>query len=396
MAVLRTSPEVEEDIEISVVIPCLNEAETLGLCLDKARQALTRIGRRAEIVVVDNGSEDGSPDIARQRGATVIRVDERGYGSALMAGIAGCHGRVVVMGDADDSYDFLEIPRFVEKLDQQYELVQGCRLPSGGGRSLPGAMPFSHRWIGNPGFSLLSRRWFRTPFHDVYCGMRAFTRQLYDRLELQCTGMEFATEMIIKASLLGARATEVPITLHPDGRLAHRPHLKTFRDGWRTLRLFLLYTPGRLFLAPGLALMLLGLLGYALALPGARVLGATLDAHTLVIASLAIVSGYEAVLFAVLATTFGMVKGLRPPPRALLALFRRVDLEHGLFAAAAAIVAGLVLCGAATHHWWRMDFGPLDYADTMRRIVPGATLIAIGVQTLFASFFVSLMGMGYR
>jgi hypothetical protein len=248
--------------EVSVVIPCLNEAETLGTCIEKAARVMREHGITGEIVVADNGSSDDSRAIARRLGAIVVDVESKGYGHALMGGIAAAQGRFVIMGDADDSYDFADIPKFVEKLRQGFDLVLGCRLPSGGGTVLPGAMPWLHRWWGNPMFSLLAQRMFRVKVHDVYCGMRAFTKPFYERLDQRCTGMEFATEMIIKASLFGGSIAEVPITLHSDGRAAHLPHLKTFRDGWRTLRFFLLCSPRRLFLIPGGALILLGLVGY--------------------------------------------------------------------------------------------------------------------------------------
>ena len=237
--------------EVSVVMPCLNEADTLEACLKKAQRALCEHKITGEIIVADNGSTDGSQAIATRMGARVIDVESKGYGNALMGGIAAARGKFVCMGDADDSYDFLAIPLFVEKLRAGFDLVQGCRLPSGGGKVLPGAMPPLHRWWGNPMFSSMTRRMFRAPIHDVYCGMRGFTKEFYDRLNLRCTGMEFATEMIIKASLRGDKIAEVPITLYPDGRKSHAPHLKTFRDGWRTLRFFLMYSPRWLFLIPG-------------------------------------------------------------------------------------------------------------------------------------------------
>ena len=213
--------------EVSVVMPCLNEADTLDVCLEKAQRALCEHQIAGEIIVADNGSTDGSQAIAARRGARVVHVESKGYGNALMGGIAAVRGRFVIMGDADDSYDFLEIPRFVEKLREGFDVVQGCRLPSGGGKVMPGAMPLSHRWWGNPMFSSMTRRMFHAPIHDVYCGMRGFTKEFYDRLCPRCTGMEFATEMIIKASLYGERIAEVPITLYPDGRKSHAPHLKT-------------------------------------------------------------------------------------------------------------------------------------------------------------------------
>ncbi|HJZ96110.1 MAG TPA: glycosyltransferase, partial [Candidatus Solibacter sp.] len=210
-----------DDLEVSVVMPCLNEADTLATCIRKARTALDEAGVRAEIIVADNGSTDASVAIAEREGASVVPVTSRGYGAALMGGIDAAKGRFIIMGDADDSYDFGEIPKFVQRLREGFDLVQGCRLESGGGRVLPGAMPFLHRWLGNPMFSVLARRWFRAPVRDIYCGMRGFTRDLVSRLDQRCTGMEFATEMVIKASLGRARMAQVPITLHPDGRRTH-------------------------------------------------------------------------------------------------------------------------------------------------------------------------------
>jgi hypothetical protein len=313
-----------------------------------------------------------------------------------MGGIAASRGRFVIMGDADDSYDFLEIPRFVARLRAGAELVQGCRLPSGGGRILPDAMPVLHRWIGNPLFTAMARRMFRAPVHDAYCGLRGFTRELVDRLDLRCTGMEFATEMIVKASLLGARIDEVPITLHPDGRRAHLPHLRTFRDGWRTVRFFLMYSPRWLFLIPGVVLLGLGALGYGLALPGARVGGATLDAHTLLFASLALLLGYQAVLFAIFTKTFAINEGLMPSDPRFDRFFDIVNLERGLLLGSAAFGAGAVLLGVAVARWWSVDFGPLNYAETMRLVIPGVTLAALGFQTVISGFFVSILGMKRR
>src|SRR5262245_58164220 len=298
-------------VEVSVVMPCLNEADTLATCIRKAKRALIESNISGEVIVADNGSTDGSQAIAVGEGARLVGVEARGYGNALMGGIAAARGKYVIMGDADDSYDFLEIPRFVTKLREGFDLVQGCRLPAGGGRVLPGAMPFLHRWWGNPMFSLMARRWFAARgVHDVYCGLRGFTKDLYARLHQRCTGMEFATEMIIKASLYGERTGEVPITLHPDGRKAHAPHLKTFRDGWRTLRFFLMYCPRWLFLIPGALLVLLGFVGYAVAMPGLRISGVSFDAHTLLFASLAILCGYQSVLFHMFAKTFAISEGL--------------------------------------------------------------------------------------
>lgn len=381
------------EIEVSVVIPCLNEAETLPACIRKAREGLEQIGTAGEVVVADNGSTDGSVEIADGLGARVVHVSEPGYGSALMGGIDAARGRFVIMGDADDSYDFREVPRFVEKLREGFDLVQGCRLPAGGGRVEPGAMPWSHRWIGNPLFTWLARRWFGVRIHDIYCGLRGFTRDFYDRLEQRCTGMEFATEMIIKASLRGARVAEVPITLHPDGRTVRAPHLHTLRDGWRTLRFFLLCTPRYLFLVPGLVLIGLGLAGYAVALPGLRIGGIQFGPHTLLFSSLFVLCGYQAVLFAVLAKVVAIGEGFLPPDERLSRFFRWATLERGIFAALVVFAAGAGLLLAAINEWRIADFGDLEYARVMRLVIPGATLCALAFQTVLSGFLVSMLGM---
>ena len=385
--------EQTEPIEVSVVIPCLNEEDTLASCIEKAQQALREHNIAGEIVVADNGSTDLSRTIAERQGARVTIVKEPGYGSALMGGIAAATGRFVIMGDADDSYDFLEIPKIVEKLREGFDLVQGCRLPGGGGSVRPGAMPFLHRWVGNPFFSFLARKWFHAPINDVYCGLRGFTKAMYLRLDQRCTGMEFATEMIIKASLRGEKIAEVPVTLHLDGRRSHAPHLKTFRDGWRTFRYFLMCSPRWLFLVPSGVFIAFGLLGYIVAMPGLRIGHSTFDAHTLLFASLAILCGYQWILFAIFAQTFAITEGFLPPDRQLERFFEVVNLEKGLVVAALAVLVGGGLLLAAIRQWWLTGFGNLDYAYTMRFVVPGATLIALGFQTAFSSFFASILGM---
>jgi len=275
--------------------------------------------------------------------------------------------------------------------------VQGCRLPSGGGTIMPGAMPWSHRWIGNPMLSSLMRWWFNADaVHDVYCGLRGFTKEFYQRLDQRCSGMEFATEMIIKASLLRSKVAEVPITLHPDGRKSHAPHLRTLRDGWRTLRFFLMYSPRWLFLIPGACLVLAGLAGYSLALPAASVGGVTFDAHTLLVSSLAMICGYQAILFAIFTKTFAVNEGLMPEDSFYTRFYRVMNLERGLVAAALALVFGLGLVLTAANLWRLNDFGHLDYALGMRLVVPGVTLIALGFQTVLSSFFVSILGMQRR
>jgi glycosyltransferase involved in cell wall biosynthesis len=382
--------------EVSIVMPCLNEADTLASCIAKAKRALNENNIDGEIIVADNGSTDGSQAIAARSGARLVHVRDKGYGSALMGGIVAARGKFIIMGDADDSYDFLETPKFVEKLREGYDIVQGCRLPSGGGTVKQGAMPFLHRAWGNPMFSFLARWWFRSPLHDVYCGLRGFRKDVYFLLDQRCTGMEFATEMIIKASLYGAKIAEVPITLHPDGRKDRAPHLRTFRDGWRTIRLFFICSPRWLFLAPGMLLILLGLAGYGIAMPGMTLNGVTFDAHTLLFASLAILCGYQSIVFAILTKTFAISEGLLPEDPRMNRFFECVNLEKGLVFSSIALFMGITLLMAAMNYWRQASFGHLDYAHTMRLVVPGATLTALGFQTILSSFFVSILGMRRR
>ncbi len=383
----------DPEMELSIVIPCLNEADTVGVCIAKAHRSLEESNIAGEIIIADNGSTDGSQSIASQMGARLIHVESKGYGNALMNGIAAARGKFIIMGDADDSYDFLEIPKFVEKLRTGFELVQGCRLPSGGGKVMPGAMPFLHRWWGNPMFSRMVRVMFWAPTKDVYCGMRGFTKELYYRLDLRCTGMEFATEMIIKSSIYQAKITEVPITLYPDGRKTNASHLRTFRDGWRTLRFFLMYSPRWLFLYPGAFLVALGLIGYSLALPGVTIRGVNFDAHTLLLSSLFIILGYQSVLFAFFAKTFAIREGLLPQNNHMTKLLSSINLEKGLMAGIGTSIMGMVLLLAAVNQWREVDFGHLDYAKTMRWVIPGVMLTALGYQTVLSTFIGSLLGM---
>lgn len=393
----HTPPEEDRfSPEVSVVMPCLNEADTLGTCIAKAQKVMQEHGIRGEIIVADNGSTDGSVAIATGLGVRVVPVPERGYGHALMGGISAARGRYVIMGDADDSYDFGEIPKFLAPLRQGFDLVQGCRLASGGGRIMPGAMPFWHRWFGNPLFSFIVRKFFWTSVHDVYCGLRGFTKELYARLDQRCTGMEFATEMLIKAGLVSARIAEVPITLYPDGRKTHPPHLRTFRDGWLTLRFMLLYRPRWLFWYPGIFLILLGFLGYGIALPGLTIGGVEYDAHTLLCSSLAVLLGYQSVLFAVLTKTFAVGEGLLPPDRRFNRLAQIITLERGLVLGLAVLAAGLALLIAAVNRWRIHSFGHLNYPQTMRWVIPGVTLTALGFQTVLASFYLSILRLRRR
>ncbi len=375
--------------ELSVVMPCLNEADTVGTCVEKAIRAMRDADITGEVVVADNGSDDDSARLATDAGARVVPVTTRGYGASLMKGIDSSRGTFVIMGDADDSYDFLAIPPFIERLREGDDLVQGCRLPRGGGTILPGAMPPLHRWVGNPMLSWLVRRMFRIPINDVYCGMRGFRRDLYDRLDLRSPGMEFATEMIIRAGLRSAKMAEVPITLHPDGRREHGPHLRTFRDGWRTLKLFLVFSPRWTFFRPGLVLLAVAALLYALALPQARLFGAALDVHTLLVASLLGLLGWQSVLLATLAKIFAGREGMMPHDRKL----ENLTVERGLTAGSIATLFGVALIAVVVVQWWRLDFGRLDYPSTMRLVVPGVTAVAIGFQTMMASMMAAVLQM---
>lgn len=383
-------------VELSVVMPCLNEADTLASCIRKALSSMSEHGIAGEVVVADNGSTDGSVEIAEKEGARVVHVTDRGYGAALRGGIEASNGCYVIMGDADDSYDFLDCHRFVSELREGYELVMGCRLPSGGGTVLPGAMPNLHRWWGNPMFSSMVRRMYQAPIHDVYCGLRGFTRELYDRLDLRCTGMEFATEMVIKSSLFKVSISEIPITLHPDGRKAHAPHLKTFTDGWRTLRFFMLYSPRWLFAVPGSLLLGMGLLAWLMGILNMGFRGVRFDAHTMLFGSLFIILGYQAIMFGVFTKIFAISERLLPSDERLSRLVGVVTLERCLIGASLVLAAGLFLLLAAIFQWRATGFGGLDYSQTMRRVAPGVTFVALGFQTVLSSFFISVLGLRHR
>ena len=382
-----TQPAV---LELSIVMPCLNEAETLATCIRKARAAIEKLGVEAEIVVADNGSSDGSQALARELGVRVVDVERKGYGSALIGGIAAAQGRFVIMGDADDSYDFTAIGPLLDKLRDGCDLVMGNRF-TGGIRE--GAMVWSHRWVGNPALTFISRVFFHTPVGDIHCGLRGFRKDSYDRLRLRANGMEFASEMVIKASLQRMQIAEVPVSLSPDGR-SRPPHLRTWRDGWRHLRFMLLFSPRWLFLYPGTALFGLGLVVGAILETGPKQVGAVqLDIHTLLLAGFACLIGYQLIVFAVFTKVFAMEQGFHPPNPAYRAMFRYVKLETGLLLGALTVLAGLVGLVAAVVSWSAVDFGSLDPRLTMREVIPAAVLLTLGVQTVFASFFLSILGL---
>lgn len=375
-------------------MPCLNEALTIARCVRAARECLERHGIAGEIVVADNGSTDGSQDLARAEGARVVDIRDKGYGHALMGGIRAARGRFIIMGDSDLSYDFGEGHKFVERLRAGDELVMGTRF--GAGRIMPGAMPLKHRYLGNPVLSFIGRLLFRCPVRDFHCGLRAFTKDAYERLDVRTTGMEFASELVIKATLRGVRISEVPITLHPDGR-DRPPHLRSWRDGWRHLRFMLCLSPRWTLFLPGLALLALGLPLAALTAPGpVRLLGVTLDVNTLLAACLFVLVGYLWVTTAVAMRIFGLVGEIGPPSERLQRLFRVFTLERGLFAGAAAALAGTALIAWMALEWALGGFGDTDLARTLRPMIVGSTLVALGVQTVLMSFVYSMLGIRVR
>jgi glycosyltransferase involved in cell wall biosynthesis len=375
---------VEPEIEVSVVMPCLNEAEGVGVCVEKALRAIASMGVVGEVVVVDNGSTDGSPEIAARAGARVVHERRRGYGSAYLRGFAEARGRYLVMGDADDTYDFLAIPQFIAPLREQgFDMVMGSRLK---GNILPGAMPWSHRWIGNPILSGMLRLLFKTSVSDSHCGMRAFTREAYQRMRLQTTGMEFASEMVVNSLRENLRIHEIPITYHP--RIGESK-LNGFRDAWRHVRFMLLFSPSYLFQLPGFLLMLIGAILVPLLAGGPRELfGRTWDYHALLFGALALILGYNLILFDVFAKTFSMGAGFARPGQWLRWLKGIYSLERGLFLGGLVFLLGLGLEVKIVLDWLRTGGGELM---AVRGIVIGMTALVMGAQTVFASFLVSLM-----
>ena len=381
------------DVELTVVMPCLNEAETLATCVDKALAALRENGIAGEVVVADNGSMDGSQAIAAEHGARVVPVPVRGYGAALNAGITAARGRYVLMADADDSYNFAHIPRFLAELRAGSDLVMGNRFRGGIG---PGAMPPLHRYLGNPVLSWLGRLLFHAPIGDFHCGIRGFSRTAYDSLDLRTTGMEFASEMVVKASLLGKRITEVPTTLQKDGR-SRPPHLKTWRDGWRHLRFLLMYSPRWLFLAPGLLLMLVGGALTAWLLPAERPLGhVNLGVDTLAYAAAAILLGFQLVFFGVAAKVFAITEGLLPEDASFDRWFRYITLETGLLVGVLLLLVGLGIAATSVLGWAHAGYGALPPVVMMRRTLPSMLCMMLGTEICFASFFLSLLGLRRR
>jgi glycosyltransferase involved in cell wall biosynthesis len=372
--------------EVSVVIPCLNEAQSLGICIDKCRAAFHQAGIHGEVIVADNGSTDGSIAIAAQHGARVAAVAAKGYGSALRGGIALARGRFIILGDADDSYDFSELPRFVVKWREGFDLVMGNRLR---GKIQPGAMPWHHRYLGTPALSLLAHLLFGAAIGDVNCGMRGFTRDLYDRLGLRTTGMEFASELVIKAAKNGARIGEIPIALWPDKR-GRAPHLRSFRDGWRHLRFMLLYAPNWLFLIPGGALFLLGVAMLLWLVPGPRRLGRIeVDVHTMLFGMTFALTGAQIIAIGLFAKVFSFTELFARRQHSLERWLRRVRLEEGLIAGALLVLIGAAGALAVLWKWVASGFGPMH---DVRVVIFFAFWFLLGIQVIFSSFFLSMLG----
>ena len=375
-------------MELTILMPCLNEAATVARCVAKARGFLERAGIAGEVLVADNGSDDGSPALAERAGARVVRVAERGYGAALAAGIAAARGRYVIMGDADESYDFNRLEAFVDKLREGWPLVMGNRFQGG---IEPGAMPALHRYLGNPVLSFIGRLFFGAPIGDFHCGLRGFDRDAVRALDLRTPGMEFASELVVKAALAGWRIAEVPTVLHPDGR-GRAPHLRRWRDGWRHLRFLLLFSPRWLFLYPGVLLLALGAtLTAVLYFTPLRVLGAGLDIHSMLYASAAALLGMQLCLFALFARVSAQNAGLLPRQPALERLLAVLTLERGLLVGLAVLTAGLAWSGVAAWEWRAAGFGPLDPRVVMRDTIPATALLVGGMELMLASFLLSVL-----
>lgn len=376
--------------ELSIVMPCLNESETLEICIRKAQQSLRDLNIAGEVLIADNGSTDGSQDIAVRMGARLVNIETRGYGTALRGGIAAAQGKFIIMGDADDSYDFSNLGPFIEKLREGYDLVMGNRFQGG---IKPGAMPPLHKYLGNPVLTTIGRLFFHNPSGDFHCGLRGFNKEALMRMNLRTTGMEFASEMVVKATLLKMRIAEVPTILSPDGR-SRPPHLRSWRDGWRHLRFLLLYSPRWLFLYPGMLLMFLGLIVGLWLLPGPKTIGnVTLSVHTLLYAALAMIIGFQSIIFAVFTKVFAMTEGLLPEDPRLYTVCRYITLEVGLLVGSVFILIGLVGSFYALNFWKLHSFGPLDSSETLRIVIVAFTALTLGCQTILSSFFLSVLGL---
>ncbi len=376
-------------MELTVVMPCLNEAETVATCVRKAITFIADSGISGEVVVADNGSTDGSRQLAEDAGARVVPIAERGYGNALMGGIIAARGEYVIMGDADDSYDFTNLMPFVEELRKGADLVMGNRFKGGIG---PGAMPPLHRYFGNPLLSFVGRLFFRSPIGDFHCGLRGFRRDSAIGLGLQATGMEFASEMVVRATLAKQKITEVPTTLVKDGR-SRPPHLRSWSDGWRHLRFLLLFSPRWLFFVPGMVLLVLGIgLGAAVATGPLAIGGVSLDVDTLVACGAMVDIGFQAVLFWLFTQVYASAEGFLPTEPKVTTLLGKLSLERGLLAGAAVGLAGLVGLVFSLTYWQGHAFGHLNYEHALRLMVPSVTALVLSCQIILGTFFLSILG----
>ncbi|HSG44118.1 MAG TPA: glycosyltransferase family 2 protein [Anaerolineales bacterium] len=369
-------------------MPCLNEAETIAICIGKAQSFIAESGITGKIIIADNGSTDGSQSIAKEMGALVVPVKEKGYGNALQGGFKAAQSPYIIMGDADDSYDFSDLSKFIEALDEGYDLVMGNRFKGG---IMPGAMPFLHKYLGNPVLSWIARLFFKSNVGDFHCGLRGLRKESIAKLDLQTTGMEFASEMVVKATMNDLKIKEVPVTLFPDGR-TRPPHLRTWSDGWRHLRFLLLYSPRWLFFYPGIFLILIGSLISALLIGKPQILlGVTFDINTLLYAAFLIILGVQSVLFSLFTYVFGNNAGLLPKDNSVERILRYIELEKGIIISASMILLGFASSLGALFYWSQNFFGDIDPSLSMRLVIPGAVLFTLGFQTLFASFFISIL-----
>ncbi|HXT91800.1 MAG TPA: glycosyltransferase family 2 protein [Trebonia sp.] len=376
-------------MELTVVMPCLNEAETVATCVRKAVRFLADNGIDGEVVVADNGSTDGSRELAAEAGARVVPIAERGYGNALMGGIIAAHGEYVIMGDADDSYDFTNLMPFIIELRKGYDLVMGNRFKGG---IAPGAMPPLHRYLGNPVLSFIGRLFFPSAIGDFHCGLRGFRRDSAIALGLQATGMEFASEMVVKATLAKQKVTEVPTTLVKDGR-SRKPHLRSFRDGWRHLRFLLLFSPRWLFFFPGLVLLIVGLgLGAAVAVGPVNIGGVSFDVDTLVACGACVDIGFQAILFWLFTQVYAGAEGFLPTEPKVQTLLGKLSLERGVLTGVVVGIAGLVGLIFSLTYWQSHAFGHLNYEHALRLMVPSVTALVLSCQVILGTFFLSILG----
>lgn len=383
-----------KDIELSIVMPCLNEAETLAICITKANNWLIQNNVIGEVVIGDNGSTDGSQKIATDLGARVINVPTKGYGSALMGAIEASYGKYVIMGDSDDSYDFGNLTLFVQELRNGYDLVMGNRFKGGVAK---GAMPFLHRYLGNPVLSFIGRLFFGSKARDFHCGLRGFRQDIVSVLNLRTTGMEFASEMVVKATIFNLKITEVATTLSPDGR-SRPPHLRTWRDGWRHLRFLLIYSPRWLFLIPGVFLMLFGFILSVLIIqkPFEIIGNINLDTNTLLYAGAFMIVGFQAFIFGIFTRAYAVQAGFLPQNDQLIKWLDIVSLEKGLIAGLIIFFAGIFGTIHSLTLWNEVHFGRLDYPSILRIVIPSVVAIILGLQTILSSFFISVLNVNKK